>query len=79
MSREMARLEGEAQVSEQDLIVFGTGKLRLAAEDGDVQQGSVMSGQVSGLITDIVCCQDLIGRIVAEAEERVAFLSTVCK
>jgi enoyl-[acyl-carrier protein] reductase II len=78
MSREMARLESEAEVGEEDLIVFGTGKLRLAAEEGDVQQGSVMSGQVSGLINDIVCCQDLVARIVAEAEERITWLRSIC-
>jgi enoyl-[acyl-carrier protein] reductase II len=79
MSREMERLESKAQVGEEELILFGTGKLRLAAEEGDVQQGSVMSGQVSGLIKDIVCCQELLDRIVSEAEERIALLSSACK
>jgi enoyl-[acyl-carrier protein] reductase II len=78
MSREMAQLEKEAQVSEEALIAFGTGKLRLAAEEGDMEYGSVMSGQVSGLIDDIVTCQVLIDRIVATAEERIAAMGRAC-
>ena len=78
MSREMARLEKEAQISEEELIAFGTDRLRLAAEEGDMNHGSVMSGQVSGMIDDVVSCQVLIGRIVATAEERIAALRSIC-
>lgn len=79
MSREMARLEKEAQMSEQDLILFGTGKLRLATLEGDTENGSVMSGQISGLINDIPCCQDLIDRIVAAAQEQIAAMYRLCQ
>ena len=79
MSRAMAQLEKESQVSEQELIALGTGKLRLAAEEGDTDRGSVMSGQVSGLIDDVVSCQVLIDRIVATAQERIVALSNICK
>jgi enoyl-[acyl-carrier protein] reductase II len=74
MSRSMAQLEQEAQVTEEELIAFGTGKLRLAAEAGDTDDGSVMGGQVSGLINDIVPCQTLLERIVAEAEQQIETL-----
>lgn len=79
MSREMAQMEKESRMSVEDLIAFGTGKLRLAAKDGDMDQGSVMGGQVCGLIDDIVSCQVLIERIVATAEERIGVLGQVCK
>lgn len=74
MSREMARLEREAQVGEEELIAFGTGKLRLAAEQGDTDGGSVMSGQISGLIGDVVPCRVLMDRIITDAQERIAAL-----
>jgi enoyl-[acyl-carrier protein] reductase II len=74
MSLAMGRLERETEIDEQELIAFGTGKLRLAAKEGDVDNGSVMSGQVSGMIDDIVCCQVLIERIVREAEARIGAL-----
>jgi len=78
MSREMAHLERTASVSEDELIAFGTGKLRLAAEEGDVDQGSVMSGQVSGLVTDVVSCKVLIERIVGTAQEQIQSLGRLC-
>jgi enoyl-[acyl-carrier protein] reductase II len=75
MSREMARLENVTQISEEELIAFGTDKLRLAAEEGDVDNGSVMGGQASGLIKDVVPAKILIERIVATAEEQIIALS----
>ena len=78
MSREMAQLESQARIDEQELIAFGTGKLRLAAEQGDVENGSVMAGQVSGLISDIVPVATLIERMIHQAEEQIAALLGMC-
>lgn len=75
MSRAMAQLEQETQITEEELIAFGTGRLRLAAETGDTDNGSVMGGQVSGLIDDVVPCQMLLERIVAEAEQQIETLA----
>ncbi len=75
MSRAMAQLEQETRVTEEELIAFGTGKLRLAAEAGDMDNGSVMGGQVSGLIDDVVPCQTLLDRIIAEAEQQIETLA----
>jgi enoyl-[acyl-carrier protein] reductase II len=47
---------------------YGAGTLRAAIVDGDVARGSVMAGQSAGLVQDIVPVQELIQRIVAEAE-----------
>jgi len=61
-------------ISEQEIIEFGTGKLRLAAIEGDMINGSVMAGQIAGMVNDIVPVKELIERIVAEAEEIIAKL-----
>jgi len=61
-------------ISEKEIIEFGTGKLRLAAIEGDMINGSVMAGQIAGMINDIVPVKELIERIVAEAEEIIAKL-----
>jgi enoyl-[acyl-carrier protein] reductase II len=74
MSREMARMEKDAHLGEDELIAFGTGKLRLASEEGDVDNGSVMAGQISGLISDVVPVATLIERIVAQAQKEIAQL-----
>lgn len=64
-------------ISEEEIIEFGTGKLRLAAIQGDTKNGSVMAGQIAGMIDDIVPVKELIERIVAEAEEIIARLQGV--
>lgn len=67
MTTRFAELEKSA-VSETEIIEFGTGRLRLAAIEGDVVNGSVMAGQIAGLIHDIVPVRELVERIMAEAE-----------
>lgn len=44
----------------------GVGKLRLAVVDGDVDRGSVMAGQVAGLVKDIKPCKDIIAEIISD-------------
>jgi enoyl-[acyl-carrier protein] reductase II len=76
MVHEFEELERRG-ISEQEIIEFGTGKLRLAAMEGDVINGSVMAGQIAGMVNDIVPVQELIERIVAEAEEIIGQLQGV--
>lgn len=71
MVRDFAALEKEG-ISEEDLIEFGTGKLRTAAIEGDVIHSSVIAGQVCGLVHDIVPAGELIRRIMADAEALLA-------
>lgn len=68
MTRRFEAMEKEG-ISEEDLIELGTGKLRLAVEEGDMTWGSIMAGQVSGLIRDVLPAAEIIRRMVAEAEE----------
>ena len=44
-------------------------KGRLVYETGDLEQGIWSAGTVMGLIQDIPSCQELVSRIVAEAEQ----------
>lgn len=48
--------------SKEELEALGAGTLRLAAIDGDVK-GSVMIGQISGMLTDIKPCATIINII----------------
>ena len=64
-------------ITEAELIEFGTGKLRLAVVEGDMKNGSVMAGQIAGMVNDIVPTKELIERIVAEAEEIIGQLQGV--
>ncbi|MDR1019713.1 MAG: DUF561 domain-containing protein [Synergistaceae bacterium] len=50
-----------------DIDKFGSGKLRAAVVDGDVENGSVMSGQIAGLVKAIQPSSQIIEEIVNEA------------
>jgi nitronate monooxygenase len=42
---------------------------RTALETGDVEAGLIWAGQIQGLIHDIPTCQELVHRIVRDAEQ----------
>jgi enoyl-[acyl-carrier protein] reductase II len=67
MTRQFAAMEKQG-ISEEELIELGTGKLRLAVEEGDMAWGSIMAGQISGLICDVLSAAEIIRRMVTEAE-----------
>jgi enoyl-[acyl-carrier protein] reductase II len=67
MTHEFEELEKRG-ATEAEVIEFGTGTLRKAFVEGDVNQGSFMAGQISGMIADVVPCRELMERIVREAE-----------
>lgn len=47
---------------------MGTGKLRLAAVEGDVKEGSVMSGQVASMVTKRESVKDIIEGLMRDLE-----------
>ena len=54
--------------SKEELEALGAGTLRKAAIEGDVKEGSVMIGQISGMLTDIKPCATIINDIMTETE-----------
>ena len=54
--------------SKEELENLGAGTLRKAAIEGDVKEGSVMIGQISGMLTDVKPCATIIKDIMAETE-----------
>jgi len=55
----------------EELEELGSGKLRLAVIEGDVENGSVMAGQIAGLISDIKPVAEIIQEIITNAEELI--------
>jgi NAD(P)H-dependent flavin oxidoreductase YrpB (nitropropane dioxygenase family) len=51
--------------------------LRAAMVDGRTDLGLMSSAQVAGLIGDLPTCAELIGRIMAEAAERLTALAAM--
>jgi len=74
MTREFAEME-KSGCPEEEVIAFGTGRLRLAVLDGDVDSGSVMAGQSSGLINDVRPTAEVIEHMVREAAEILRSMS----
>ena len=68
-TRQFAEMEERHEISEADLMEFGTGRMRLAAIEGDVENGSLMCGQIAGLISEVRTCRQIVEETVAQAEE----------
>ncbi len=67
MTTEYIRLEN-AGASFKELEHLTLGGLQKAVVDGDVKLGSVMAGQIAGMIKEILPCKEIIINIVSQAE-----------
>lgn len=67
--REFEELE-KTGASFEELELLGSGRLQLAVVEGDMDKGSIMSGQISGLINDVKSCEEIIEDIVFSAEKQ---------
>lgn len=63
LTREFDNLEA-ACASPEEIAALGSGKLRLAVVDGDVENGSVMAGQSAGMVHKIEPAADIIRSII---------------
>lgn len=68
MTNEYLKMESEGATLDE-LERFTLGGLRKAVVDGDVEYGSVMAGQIAGLVKEEYSCQELIEKLVKEMEE----------
>lgn len=75
MTREYLRMEQEG-ASLETLEQMTLGALRRAVIDGDVVHGSVMAGQIAGLIHGTDTCEEIITEIVTGARELLS--QSVC-
>ena len=67
LAKEMLEMEKHG-ASVEELEKLGTGKLRLAAVEGDVKEGSVMSGQVASMVTKRESVKDIIEGLMKDLE-----------
>ena len=57
----------ESYLEEPTKDVFSLAALKRAADDGEIQQGMAMAGQVAGLLTEVRSAQEIIETIYKEA------------
>jgi enoyl-[acyl-carrier protein] reductase II len=67
LSTQFEKLE-QARAKIDELEAIGKGKLKLSVVDGDVDNGSVMAGQISGMIKDIKPAGEIIESIIQESK-----------
>ncbi|KYH28739.1 MULTISPECIES: enoyl-[acyl-carrier-protein] reductase FabK [Clostridium] len=70
LTREFSLLE-KGEFSLEKFEELGKGALPRAARDGDIEMGSVMAGQIAGLIKKEQSCREIIEEIFTEAEQVV--------
>ena len=68
MTREYARLEGEGK-SFEELEYLTLGALRKAVQEGDVTDGTVMAGQIAGLVSKEQSCKEIIEEMISEVKD----------
>ena len=66
MTKKYLKME-EERVSFEELESLTVGSLRNAVKDGDVQNGSIMAGQIAGLVKKKQSCKEIIDEIISEA------------
>ncbi|HEX3031551.1 MAG TPA: enoyl-[acyl-carrier-protein] reductase FabK, partial [Bacillota bacterium] len=60
-----------------ELEQLGIGKARAAMQEGDVNFGSLMAGQISGMVKEIKPAATIIQEIMAGAEKVLDNLATL--
>lgn len=68
LSRKFMVLEKEG-ISEEEFNKLGAGALRKAVKEGDIDGGSIMAGQIAGLIKKEESCKEIIEGLFKEAME----------
>lgn len=59
----------KAGAPKEEIEQLGTGKLRLAVVDGDVENGSVMAGQVAAMVNEPMSTKEILEGFMRELEE----------
>lgn len=67
MTRQYVKLENEGK-SFEELEYLTLGALRRAVQDGDVTNGTVMAGQIAGMVSKEQTCQEMIDEMMEQAE-----------
>lgn len=78
LTRHYFELEARGASSEE-LEELGTGTLRLAAREGDIDNGSVMIGQVAGMLNDIKSVSDIMEDIISGMKDVLNDVESQCK
>lgn len=65
-TRNFVKSEYAPDATAEGIANLGAGSLRKAAVDGDVKEGSVLAGQISGMITKEQTCEEILTELMQE-------------
>ena len=78
LTRQFKAME-KAGASREELEKFGTGKYYQGVIAGDLEWGSLLSGQIAGMVDDIKPVKKIISDIMSEAEQAMQSLAKKTK
>lgn len=76
LSRQFMELE-KAGASKEELDLLGRGKVYLGLIEGSLEDGSLLSGQIAGLLKEIKPVKTIIEEMVADAEALLVRLNSL--
>ena len=64
----------QAGATIEELTMFGQGRMHLGLIDGDINEGSLLSGQIAGMIKDIKPVKAIIDELMVDAQRIISSL-----
>lgn len=71
-AREFNKMEYNSNITDKEIEAFGAGSLRKAAVDGDIKNGSFMSGQIAAIVKKEESAEAIIKDVCTHAETILA-------
>ncbi len=75
LAMKILEMDNQGASYEEVIGFVGRGRLRMAALDGDIEEGSILCSSAAGMINEILSVKEVIQRIVEGYDEIVATLS----
>ena len=73
LSRRLVKMEGHIETRTlEEIEMITAGSLRKAVQDGNVEEGTFMSGQIAGLVNGPSDCKTILETMVGDAERVLA-------
>ena len=71
-ARSFGQMEYDSSLANEEIEAFGAGSLRKAAVEGDMENGSIMAGQIAALVKEEQPAAQIIREMFAQAEQLLA-------
>ena len=71
-ARSFGQMEYDSTITNEEIEAFGAGSLRKAAVEGDMENGSIMSGQIAALVKEEQPAAQIIREMFTQAEQLLA-------